>query len=76
MNKMYSQAIQTIKNAINRQLLAGDLLEEQNTTVSKMEIVQNDEWNLVTTHTKYLLVQIEGKRRVSHYGTERWEWWR
>jgi beta-galactosidase beta subunit len=74
MNKMYSQAIQTIKNAINRQLLAGYLAEEQNTTVSKMEIVQNEEWSSVATHKKYLFVQIEGKRRVSHYGTESWGW--
>jgi hypothetical protein len=74
MNKM-SQAIQTIKNAINPQLLAGYLAEEQNTTVSKMEIIQNEEWSSLATHKKYLLVQIEGKRQVSHYGTEIWEWW-
>jgi beta-galactosidase beta subunit len=75
MNKMtangYSQAIKTIKNAINRQLLAGEFTEEQNSTVSKMEIVQNEGWNLVTTHKKYLLVQIKGKRQIGHYGTGR-----
>jgi hypothetical protein len=74
MNEMYSQAIQTITNALYRQLPAGDLTEEQKTTVSKMEIVQNEEWRSMVTHNKSLLVQTEGKMQVGHYGTESWGW--